>query len=827
MEDLTGMQFGPYRITAPLGEGGMAAVYRAFHAATDRYVALKVLPRHYANEPEFVGRFRQEARILAKLQHPHILPVFDFGEQDGYTYLVMPFIEGGTLAQLLTGKPLPLSQVRRIISQVGGALDFAHSHGLIHRDVKPSNILIDQSGNCLLSDFGIAKIVENTQKFTTTGGILGTPAYMAPEQGLGRAPDARADIYALGVVTFEMVTGRPPYVADTPMAVLIKHIHDPLPLPRSLNPKLPEQVENVILKALSKEPQDRYPSAGAMVQGMQSAIPENGEVSDIARGRLSRQNAERVGEPTSAQPATESPARDLLPQPTIRSTRWPTKLKSRIWVMAIGGMLVLALATCVLMGTFISRNFGARLAPTLTTVGNLSPSTSTVSPNSATSVVLPAASASITPQPTSITYEPTALASTATPSMQTATVAASGGLTTGSEIDCKGAKPGDTISIIYRWSGNAEAQFSQVLQPLVLACGISIKTQSTQDPAVPGALLQAGTPPDIIVWDLNLLNQYRTRLKTLGDLGASRNDFDGFLLAPGIIDNDWLAMPVRVNVKSIIWYNPAVFRAKGYTVPATWNELNALVETMVSKGDTPWSMGFEAGAASGWTGSDFIQDILLVQQGPDYVNAIISGRVPYNDPAVKQAYETYGKWAQNPKYTSGGAQGTISTSFVRAIYEPFLRPPQAMMVKQADLAGGLIAMEFPGLKYGTDYDFFTMPGTKGLQGGADWMMAVNGSNAVKAFVTYLASPLGGANWAKANLGLSPNIGAHGMYLDPALQKLDAALFNIKGFTLDLGDTIGGSFANTEWSGIINYLEGQDLDTQLLRDAQAQAAALKK
>ena len=275
MEDLSGRQLGPYRIVAALGSGGMATVYRAFQPNMDRYVALKILPRYYADDPEFSGRFVQEARLIASLQHPHILPVHDFGEAGGYTYLVMPLIEGGTLARTLrTYQPLPLSQIERIVCQVGDALDYAHSRGIVHRDLKPSNVLLDQRGNCLLGDFGVAKMVEGNVHFTRTGGVVGTPAYMSPEQGLGRKIDRRSDIYALGVLLFEMAVGHPPFEADTPVAVMLKHVHDPLPLPRQHNPDLPEPLETVILKALAKDPEDRYQSAGAMVEALQGAIDE-------------------------------------------------------------------------------------------------------------------------------------------------------------------------------------------------------------------------------------------------------------------------------------------------------------------------------------------------------------------------------------------------------------------------------------------------------------------------------------------------------------------------------------------------------------------------
>lgn len=276
MEDLTGKQLGQYRVVSPLGEGGMAAVYKAYQAAMDRYVALKILPRHFAADPEFVGRFEQEAKVIAKLQHVHILPVHDFGTEDGYTYIVMPYVETGTIAEILHGKPLPLQQIRKIITQVADALGHAHARGLVHRDVKPSNILIDEDGNSLLTDFGIAKMVEGTIQFTQTGAILGTPAYMSPDQIKGETLDGRSDIYSLGVVMYEMATGRPPYRAETPPAIFVKHLHDPLPTPRSFNPDLPVSVERVILKSLAKDPVERYASVFELIQAINAAIPEVG-----------------------------------------------------------------------------------------------------------------------------------------------------------------------------------------------------------------------------------------------------------------------------------------------------------------------------------------------------------------------------------------------------------------------------------------------------------------------------------------------------------------------------------------------------------------------
>ena len=300
MEDLTGKQLSPYQIISPLGEGGMAAVYKAYQPGMDRYVALKVLPRHFASDREFIGRFSQEAKVIANLQHPHILPVHDFGEADGYTYLTMRFIEGGTLADWLKENgPLSLEKIRSIVTQVGGALDYAHAQGVIHRDIKPSNILVDPWGNCLLTDFGLAKMAESSSHLTQTGGILGTPAYMSPEQGLGKKIDSRSDIYSLGVVLYQMAIGRLPYQAETPMAVVIKHIHDPLPPPSQFKPDLPEALERVILKALAKNPEDRFAKVGEMVKALQNATEPP-------------TSPESVSEPIAELPVAPEPVVDLM-----------------------------------------------------------------------------------------------------------------------------------------------------------------------------------------------------------------------------------------------------------------------------------------------------------------------------------------------------------------------------------------------------------------------------------------------------------------------------------------------------------------------------------
>lgn len=393
-------------------------------------------------------------------------------------------------------------------------------------------------------------------------------------------------------------------------------------------------------------------------------------------------------------------------------------------------------------------------------------------------------------------------------------------------IDCMDAQPGDELTLLYQWSGAEEERLNVILKPLVDACGIVLVPESTRDQALLDTRVQAGTPPDVAFWNVAQLVQYEDLLVPMDTLGAYGENYADFFKDPGTVNGKWLGLPVKADIKTIIWYSPLVFEVKGYSVPTTWQELEALVEEMVANGDIPWSMGMESGDATGWTGTDFVQDILLVQQGPDYVLDLISGDIPFNDAGVKLAFETYGKWATDPMYTVGGAQGTLSTGFLDAIYKVFSDPPEAMMVKQSGFAGGEVASQYPDLEYGTDYDFFPVPGAQGLQGGADWLMAFNDTPAVRALIAYLSSTEGGANWAKASFDLSPNKGAAGNYVDPALIKKGDALATTSGFTPDIGDTIPGGFGSAEFKAISDYVNGADLDATLGALAVVQAEALQ-
>lgn len=269
---IAGQRLGQYEIVDRIAKGGMATIYLARQTSMGRDVAIKVLPPILLHDDTFLERFNREVEIISRLQHPHILPVYDYGEYEGLPYIVMAYLRGGTLADKINSQgPIPLPEVVRIVNQVADALDYAHSKGIIHRDFKPSNVLLDEQGNTYLADFGLAKMTESTMHITGTA-ILGTPTYMAPEQaGPGDLTPA-ADVYALGVAVFQMLTGRVPYDAPTPVQVLMAHATQPIPDIRRVRMDLPDETHKVIAQAMAKSVEQRYATPGTLATALAYAL---------------------------------------------------------------------------------------------------------------------------------------------------------------------------------------------------------------------------------------------------------------------------------------------------------------------------------------------------------------------------------------------------------------------------------------------------------------------------------------------------------------------------------------------------------------------------
>lgn len=299
-DELIGMVLGHCVIDELLGQGGMARVYRGKQENLDRFVAIKVLPPYYAADPAFVERFKLEARAMAKLSHPNIVTVHDTGEENGRLFIIMEYVGGGTLKQKMSNS-MQMREVIQVISEVAGALTYAHSMGIVHRDVKPVNVLMDASGRAVLSDFGIAKVLQTSAALTRDGAGVGTPEYMSPEQCRGGPVDARTDIYALGVMLFEMLTGHTPFEADNYTALAHAHIYETPPPPSRLNPRVSPAVQSVVMKALEKDPAHRFQKATELASALEAAAAAQTPVMPMAR----------PVNPAAARPA--SPAQRPMP----------------------------------------------------------------------------------------------------------------------------------------------------------------------------------------------------------------------------------------------------------------------------------------------------------------------------------------------------------------------------------------------------------------------------------------------------------------------------------------------------------------------------------
>ena len=265
-----GGEFGPYTILGRLGRGGMASVYRAVERKLDREVALKVLPEELVETANFVERFEREAKVIARLEHPSIVPLYAYGIDEHRPWMALRLVRGGHLGDLLERGDLDRSRGLALFAQLAAALDHAHAHGIIHRDLKPQNVLIDTDGNAYLADFGIARLLENATALTATGAAIGTPQYMSPEQAEGKLVGPETDVYALAVICYRWLAGSEPFVADTPLAVLLKHLQAPVPLePLAAHG---EAVTRVLVKALAKQAEERYASASDFLAALSGAL---------------------------------------------------------------------------------------------------------------------------------------------------------------------------------------------------------------------------------------------------------------------------------------------------------------------------------------------------------------------------------------------------------------------------------------------------------------------------------------------------------------------------------------------------------------------------
>ncbi|MFI5181073.1 MAG: protein kinase [Thermoanaerobaculia bacterium] len=357
MSPPSGRMLGRYRLEDLLGRGGMAEVFRAEDTRLGRPVAVKVILADHAADPSFVERFLREARLVASLEHPNILPVYDFGEEGGRPYLVMPFLDGGTLRDRIQGGPVPLAKASSWITQLAGALDAAHEAGILHRDVKPANVLLGRGERVFLADFGIAKMLETVTGLTSTGMVMGTPIYMAPEQAQGKPATPATDRYALAVVGYEMLAGRPPFEGENPLSLMHQHVSSLAPALSVKAAGLPAGLDDVFERALSKEPSGRHATTGAFAAAVAAFVPTGAAA---AVKTIPSATARTVLSPERLRSVTTPPP-GLTSDETIASGE--ARPRKKLVRVGLGG---LAAAVIILGSYFLLRGKGSVPAPRVT-----------------------------------------------------------------------------------------------------------------------------------------------------------------------------------------------------------------------------------------------------------------------------------------------------------------------------------------------------------------------------------------------------------------------------------------------------------------------------
>jgi serine/threonine protein kinase len=389
-----GQMIGQYRVLEPLGQGGMASVFKAYHARLDRMVAIKMIHRQFLEDRNFLVRFEREAQIVAKLEHPNIVPVHDYAEHEGMPYIVMKYVDGATLKDVLEKGMLATEDSLHVLNGVTAALDYAHGRGVLHRDIKPSNVMIDTSGIPYLTDFGLARLALGGATTLSADMLIGTPFYMSPEQARGdESLDARTDVYSLGIMVYELMTGTVPYSGATPYSIIHQQITASLRPPTEFNPNIPAETEAVIMKALAKERDARYGSAGALLKALKQSLPEQGGTpvvapppetpatppplreSIILASHARRASAAKSAAAFAATPPLASeprpaptPARPQVSQTIERPTR-PQKRSNSGLLWVLGALAVLILLVALVVMARRLNDVRTEILPTVASLG--------------------------------------------------------------------------------------------------------------------------------------------------------------------------------------------------------------------------------------------------------------------------------------------------------------------------------------------------------------------------------------------------------------------------------------------------------------------------
>ncbi|UCG26034.1 MAG: extracellular solute-binding protein, partial [Chloroflexota bacterium] len=657
---------GRYEIRSELGRGGMAAVYRALDPKLDREVALKLMDQQLSADPAFAARFEREAKTVAGLEHGAIVSLYDYGEADGWLYLVMRYMEGGTLREQIARGSLAAGQTYDVVRRIGSALDKAHSKGIIHRDLKPANILLDEEGEPYLSDFGIVKVAKgDTEYLTETGQTLGTFAYMSPEQVVGQELTGRSDLYTLGIVLYEMLTGKHPFgEASTSGAMAIAHAQQAVPDVTEDNPAVSAALNDVVRKAMAKEPDDRYASGREMTLALYEALtgkPAAAAASGMAAAGVAasaaakktpvvRAEAEKATTPAAVEkPAKQEPApagQQVQQQPAPTPAAQPAseaavngKRKIPVWVfVAAGVIVVVGIAIAAVVGLDILGGNGDDTAEVEVPAEEAEVEVPAEEPAEEMEVE---ALAEEEPAPEEVEVEAPSIA-------------------------------GETVTILTFLAEDGVAYFEDSLRPFEEQTGVEVIVEGVENlEAEVRARAAAGDPADIyLLWPTLLFDLARdgqlVDLNQFLDDGFLHQQYDQSWLDMGMVDGTLVGLWREANVFSLVWYPPRAFEELGFDRPRDWDELLAITEILAIEGRTPWCIGIESSAASGWPGTYWIEDILLRTAGPERYDQWVAGELPFSSPEVRTAFEIMGQIWLEPAFVHGGTEAINGTSFIDA-----------------------------------------------------------------------------------------------------------------------------------------------------------------
>lgn len=803
---MTDASFGRYQLIREIGRGGMATVFLARDPQLDADVAVKVLPRDFAHDAGFRTRFEREARAIAALrEHPAIVPIYDFGTQDGQPYLVMQYMRGGSLSDRLRDGPLSPATAARIIERIAGALQVAHDKGIVHRDLKPGNILFDQFDQAYLADFGIARLAEQTT--TLTQGIIGTPAYMSPEQvDTAQTVDYRTDIYALGIILYEMLTGDTPFQADTPVKMMMAHVLQPTPRVRDANEAITPAVESVVARALAKEKTGRHASAAALSADLTAALTQ------VGRSPAAVADSATIIVPPADPASTADPGQ---PPPPLRA-KTPTPAPRRLprWPMAILALIVVSAVT--VWGLAWRDRLPRAQRDTETPTPALTASATAVDSAAADEVAVgdPPPTPTVTPTATS--------APTDTPEASTALDDLSQAFA--------GAYAGTTVVLdSMLFESNARA-LEQVLDAFAAETGIDIRFAA--DPQFTDRWRAAdlgATAPDIAVVNLpgplsNFDPDILRDVTSLFPPGYIETRYAPDLLNLATVEGPsepfvagiWLG----VYPGGVVWYPSDAWAAAGYSVPTTWTELTALSDRMIADGRTPWCIGIESGAATGWVITNWMEALVLRVAGPVAYDAWAAGDLPFTSAEIADVMEHMVAIWTNDRAVFGGREAIATTGFLDAAAPLFNEPPDCWMHFQS----GFITSSFPvETRFGSDFGVFALPSIEPAFGrpmiiSGDLVVPLADRPEIRAVLAHLASLETTEAWIDAadSFAARRDYPLSG-YADPIAREVAAILSDATILRLDASDELmpAAVGAGAFWTEMTAWIEGeQSLDAAL-------------